>query len=180
MACGLKTPLWHNSLLFIYWTGIDLNSLSTMRTQMLRSTSTATLTSLEQYHLPIIMVSGVAYIIFLYLVWNVFLARYDSGKFLCHLTDGGFDFNAVGTLGIDIYQMYVVTPMVKGGMLYIRLGLVYKPRGLFAGNVEKFATILRTSIDVRVKAMWPPAKHTSFERGGVWDLSVTQCHLGSV
>ena len=35
-------------------------------------------------------------------------------------------------------------------------------------------------IDVKVKSMWPPARHTSFERGGVWGLSITPCCLGSV
>ena len=28
--------------------------------------------------------------------------------------------------------------------------------------------------------MWPPARHTSFARGGVWGLSVVPCHLGFV
>ena len=36
------------------------------------------------------------------------------------------------------------------------------------------------SIDVKVKSMWPPARHTSFKGGGVWGLSVTPCHLGFV
>ena len=46
-----------------------------------------------------------------------------------------------------MYQMYVVAPMVKGGMHYIGVGLVYKPHGLFAGNVKKCATFLRTFFD---------------------------------
>ena len=80
-----------------------------------------------------------------------------------------------------MYQMYVVAPMVKGGMYYIGVGLVYKPHGLFAGNVKNVPHSSGLSlIDVKVKLMWPPAKCTFFERGGVWDLSVTQCHLGSV
>ena len=29
-----------------------------------------------------------------------------------------------------------------------------------------------SSIDVKVKSIWPPVRHTSFELGGVWDL----CH----
>ena len=37
--------------------------------------------------------------------------------------------------------------MVKGGMHYIRVGLVYKPHGLFAGNIEGCATFLRTFFD---------------------------------
>ena len=81
---------------------------------------------------------------YLPLVLNVFLAWYDSGTFLSHLTDGGYGFNAVGSPGIDMYQMYVVTSMVKGGMHCVGVGLIYKTHGLFAGNVEKCATFLRT------------------------------------
>ena len=92
------------------------------------------------------MVSGVAYIIFLW-YQMFFLARYDSGTFLSHLTDGGYGFDALGSPGIDMYQMYVITPMVKGGMHYVGVGLVYKPHGLFAGNVERCATFLRTFFD---------------------------------
>ena len=81
---------------------------------------------------------------YLPLVLNVFLAWYDSGTFLSHLTDGGYGFDAVGLPGIDIYQIYIIPPMVKGGMHYIRVGLVYKPHGLFAGDVEGCATFCRT------------------------------------
>ena len=84
---------------------------------------------------------------YLTLVSNIFLAWYDSGIFLSHLTDGGYSFNAVGSPGINMYQMYVVAPMVKVGMHYIRVGLVYKPHGLFDGNFERSATFLRTFFD---------------------------------
>ena len=67
--------------------------------------------------------------------------------------------------------MFVITPIFKGSMHYVGVGLVYKSHGLFTGNVKRL---------VRVKLMWPPARHTSFERGGVLDLSVTPCHPGSV
>ena len=43
-----------------------------------------------------------------------------------------------------MYQMYIVAPMVKAGMTYVRVGLVYKPHGLFAGGIERYATFLRT------------------------------------
>ena len=76
-----------------------------------------------------------------------YLARYDSGTFLSHLTDGEYGFDALGSPGIDMYQMYIVTPKVKGGMHYIGAGLIYKPHGLFAGNVERCATFLRTFFD---------------------------------
>ena len=85
-------------------------------------------------------VSGVAYTIFLY---QHVSGRYDSGTFLFHLTDVGYGFNSVGSPDIDMYQMYVVTPMVRGGMHYVGVGLVYKPHNLFAGNIEKCATFLR-------------------------------------
>ena len=81
---------------------------------------------------------------FLPLVSNVFLARYDSGTFLSYLTDGGYGFDAIGSPGINMYQMYIVAPMVKAGMTYVGVGLIYKPHGLFAGNVERCTTFLRT------------------------------------
>ena len=34
--------------------------------------------------------------------------------------------------------------MVKAGMTYMRVGLVYKPHGFFAGDIERCATFLRT------------------------------------
>ena len=71
-----------------------------------------------------------------------FLAHYDSGTFLSHLTEGGYGFNVPGSLGIDMYQMYVVAPMVKAGMTYV--GLVYKSHGLFAGGIQRCAMFLRT------------------------------------
>ena len=48
---------------------------------------------------------------FLPLVSNVSLAHYDSGIFLSHLTGGGYV--------LDMYQVYIVAPMVKAGMTYI-------------------------------------------------------------
>ena len=107
---------------------------------------------------------------FLPLVSKVLLAQYDSGTFLSHLTDGGYGFNAIGVPGIDMYQMYIVTPMVKAGMTYIGVGLIYKPHGLFAGNIKRCATFLRTFFD----------RCGSEIDVGVWDLSVTLCQHGSV
>ena len=46
-----------------------------------------------------------------------------------------------------MYQMYIVAPMVKAGMTYIKVGLVCKPHGLFAGNVERCTTFLKTFFD---------------------------------
>ena len=43
--------------------------------------------------------------------------------------------------------MYIVAPMVKAGMTYVGVGLVYKPHGLFAGDVKRCATFLRTFFD---------------------------------
>ena len=84
---------------------------------------------------------------FLPLVSNVFLARYDSGTFLSHLTESGYGFDILGLPGIDMYQMYIVAPMVKAGMTYIGVGLIYKPHGLFAGGIKRCATFLRTFFD---------------------------------
>ena len=48
-----------------------------------------------------------------------------------------------------MYQMYIVVPMVKAGMTYIRVGLIYKPHGLFAGDVKRCAIFLRTFFNRR-------------------------------
>ena len=80
------------------------------------------------------------------LVSNIFLAHYYSGSFLSHMT-GGYGFDTLGSPGINMYQMYIVAPMVKAGMIYVGVGLIYKPHGLFAGDVERYATFLRTFFD---------------------------------
>ena len=46
-----------------------------------------------------------------------------------------------------MYQMYIVAPMVKAGMAYIGVGLIYKPHGLFAGDIKKCVAFLRTFFD---------------------------------
>ena len=46
-----------------------------------------------------------------------------------------------------MYQVYIVAPMVKAGMTYDGVGLIYKPHGLFAGGIERCATFLRTFIN---------------------------------
>ena len=56
-------------------------------------------------------------------------------------------FDAIGSPDINMYQMYIVVPMVKAGMTCIGVGLIYKPHGLFAGNVKRCATFLRTFLD---------------------------------
>ena len=81
---------------------------------------------------------------FLPLLSNIFLVHYDSGTYLSHLTEGGYGFNVPGSQGIDMYQMYIVAPMVKAGMTYIGVGLIYKPHSLFAGGIERCAMFLRT------------------------------------
>ena len=52
--------------------------------------------------------------------------------------------NVLGLPGIDMYQMYIVAPMVKAGMTYIGVGLICKPHGLFTGGIKRCATFLRT------------------------------------
>ena len=118
---------------------------------------------------------------FLLLVSNVFLACYDSGTFLSHLTEGGYGFDVLGSPGLDMYQMYVVVPMVKAGMTYLELAsstnlMVYLPEAL--RDEQHFSEL--SSIDVKVKSMWLQAKHISFERGGVLVPSVAPCQLGYV
>ena len=46
-----------------------------------------------------------------------------------------------------MYQMYIVAPMVKAGMTYIGVGLIYKLHGLFVGVIKTCATSLRTLFD---------------------------------
>ena len=106
---------------------------------------------------------------FLPLVSNVFLARYESGTFLSHLTEGGYGFDVPGLPGIDMYQMYIVAPMVKAGMTY----LLEASRG-----VPHFSGL--SSIGVKVRSTWLPVKPTSFRRGEVWVLSVAPCQHGYV
>ena len=64
--------------------------------------------------------------------------------------------------------------MVKGGMHYIGVGLIYKLHGLFAGNVKKCATFLRTFFD-RCESeidVVPSQTHFLQKRKGVGPL----CH----
>ena len=84
---------------------------------------------------------------FLPLVSNIFLAHYYSDTFLSHLTDGGYGLDTLGSPGIDMYHMYIVALMVKARMTYVRVGLIYKPHSLFAGDIERCATFLRTFFD---------------------------------
>ena len=92
---------------------------------------------------------------FLPLVSNIFLARYDCGTFLSHLTEGGYGFDVLGSPGIDMYQMYIVAPMVKAGMTYIGVGLIYKPHGLFAGGIKRLQCFSELSLtDMKVRLMW--------------------------
>ena len=102
---------------------------------------------------------------YLPLISNVLLAQYDSGTFLSYLTDGGYGFNAISSTGINMYQMCIVAPMVKGGVHYIRVGLIYKLHGLFAGNIKRCSTFLRTFFD-RCESEIDVARQTSFKRGG--------------
>ena len=79
---------------------------------------------------------------YLPLMSNVFLACYESGTFLSHLTEGGYGFDVLSSPGIDMYQMYIVVPVMKAGMTYVGVDLVYKPPSLFAGDVKRCATFL--------------------------------------
>ena len=116
---------------------------------------------------------------FLPLVSNIFLAHYDSGTFLSHLTEGGYGFNVLGSPGIDMYKMYIVAPLVKAGMTCVGVGLVYKPHGLFAGGIKRCAMFLRTFFDRCVSEInVAPSQAYFLQKRRV--LSVTPCQLGYV
>ena len=92
---------------------------------------------------------------FLPLVSNVFLSHYDSGTFLSHIAVGEYGFDIIGSPCIDIYQMYIVVPMIQGGIPYIRVGLVYQSPSLFVGTnedctifLEAFFTCCESSVNV--------------------------------
>ena len=80
---------------------------------------------------------------FLPLVSNVFLSRYDSGTFLSHITAGEYGFNIIGSPCINIYQMYIVVPMIWGGIPYIGVGLIYQSPSLFVGTNEDCSIFLK-------------------------------------
>ena len=67
---------------------------------------------------------------FLPLVSNVFLSHYDSRTFLSHITAGKYGFDIIASPCINIYQMYIVIPMIWGGIHYIRVRLVYQSPSL--------------------------------------------------
>ena len=73
---------------------------------------------------------------FLPLVSNVFLSHYDSRTFLSHLAAGEYGFYIIGSPCIDIYQMYVVVPMIQGGIPYVGVGLIYQSPSLYVGTNE--------------------------------------------
>ena len=60
---------------------------------------------------------------FLPLVSNMFLPRYDSGTSFSHLAEAEYGFDIIGSNCIDMYQMYVVVPTVRGGIPYVGVGL---------------------------------------------------------
>ena len=80
---------------------------------------------------------------FLPLVLNVFLSCYDSGTFLPHLTAGKYGFDIVGSPCINIYKMYVVVPMIQGGIPYVKVGLVYQSPSLYVGTNEDCTIFLK-------------------------------------
>ena len=104
-----------------------------------------TSTSLAQFHLLPTTVSGAVCTSF---PWcQFFSGLLQPRTFLSHLTEGGYCSNVLSLPGIDMYQMYIVTPMVKARVTYVGVGLIYKPHGLFAGGVQRCATFLRTFFD---------------------------------
>ena len=80
---------------------------------------------------------------FLPLVSNVFLSHYDSGTFLSHITAGEYGFDIIGSPCIDIYKMYIVVPMIQGGIPYIGVRLIYQSPSLFIGTNEDCTIFLK-------------------------------------
>ena len=80
---------------------------------------------------------------FLPLVSNVFLSHYDSGTILSHITAGEYGFDIISSPCIDIYQMYIVIPMIWGGIPYVRVGLIYQSPSLFIGTNEDCTIFLK-------------------------------------
>ena len=80
---------------------------------------------------------------FLPLVLNVFLSHYDSRTFLSNITAGEYGFNIIGSPCIDMYQMYIVVPMIQGSIPYIRVGLIYQSPSLFVGTNEDCTIFLK-------------------------------------
>ena len=80
---------------------------------------------------------------FLPLVSNVLLSCYDSGTFLSHIAAGEYGFDIISLPCIDIYQMYIVVPMIQGGIPYVGVGLVYQSPSLFVGTNEDCTIFLK-------------------------------------
>ena len=80
---------------------------------------------------------------FLPLISKVFLSHYDSGTFLSYLAAGEYGFNIVGSPCIDIYQMYVVVPMIQGGIPYVRVGLIHRSPSFYVGTNEDCTIFLK-------------------------------------
>ena len=80
---------------------------------------------------------------FLPLVSNVFLSCYDSRTFLSHITAGEYGFDIISSPCIDIYQMYIVIPMIQDSILYIRVRLIYQSPSLFVGTNEDCTIFLK-------------------------------------
>ena len=92
---------------------------------------------------------------FLQLVLNIFLSRYKFGTFLSHLAEGEYGFDHVGTNCINLYQMYLVVPTIRGGIPYVGVGLLYRSSNLHVGSIEDctiflkaFFTHCKSSVDV--------------------------------
>ena len=80
---------------------------------------------------------------FLPLVSNVFLSHYDSGTFLSHIAAGEYGFDIISSPCMDIYQMYIVVPMIQRGIPYVRVGLIYRSPSLFVGTNEDCTIFLK-------------------------------------
>ena len=92
---------------------------------------------------------------------------------MSHLTAGEYGFDIVGSPCIDIYQMYVVVPMIWGGIPYVRVGLIYQSPSLYVVTNEDCTIFLKaffacceSSIDITPSQAFFLRKRRKF--GPLW------------
>ena len=94
---------------------------------------------------------------FLPLIMTVFLFHYEKNSFVNQLDSGMFGFDdCKGTAlfddqmdvksvaSTDLYQAFVIAPIVKGRFWYVGVGLVFKPATIGAGHIAKCKMFLNS------------------------------------
>ena len=85
---------------------------------------------------------------FLPLTMTVFLSCHEKNSFVNQLDSGMFGFDRCKGMSLfsdqtdvksvvstDTYQAYVIAPIVKGGLQYVGVGLVFKPATIGTGHI---------------------------------------------